>query len=220
MTKSKQYAELVSARRACRRCQDLTNPAAFEAGRFDSDHIGPWSLWQGNLNAVLMVVGQDCGDTGYFVRYQGRECPGNPTNKALVELAGMAGVRIGDPCAPEGRDVAFFTNSILCLKGSGGLQGAVREEWFSNCSEFLRRQIEIVRPSVVAGLGQRAYDSMMSAFSMEAGPFRAAVEEAEGRILPNGSRVFAVYHCGARIRNTHRPMQMQRDDWERIRRFI
>jgi uracil-DNA glycosylase len=220
MTKSEEYAGVVRTRKTCRRCRELTNPASIEGGRLDSDQIGPWTCWQGNLDAALMVVGQDWGDTAYFVRYQGREGPGNPTNKALVELTGIAGVQIGDPCAQEGRDVAFFTNAVLCLKGSGGLQGQVRDEWFSNCSEFLRRQIEIVGPRVVVALGLRAYGSIMGAFGIEAGPFRAAVEEPEGRILPNGSRLFAVYHCGARIRNTHRPMQMQRADWERVRRFI
>jgi DNA polymerase len=28
-------------------------------------HIGPWTQWQGNLNAELMIVGQDWGGTEY-----------------------------------------------------------------------------------------------------------------------------------------------------------
>jgi uracil-DNA glycosylase len=43
--------------------------------------------------------------------------------------------------------------------------------------------------------------------------------EREGRVLPNGTRVFAVYHCAARVRK-HRPMEKQREDWERIRGFV
>ena len=73
VTKAEPYAELVATRRTCHRCAGLTNPADLLEGRFDSAHVGPWSLWQGNLHAALMVVGQDWGDTAYFVRHEGRE---------------------------------------------------------------------------------------------------------------------------------------------------
>jgi hypothetical protein len=29
-----------------------------------------------------------------------------------------------------------------------------------------------------------------------------------------------VYHCGARIQNTHRPMAAQREDWKRLRPLL
>jgi hypothetical protein len=221
MTKLADYAQLVTARRACHLCTGLTNPADVEGGRFDSDQIGAWSLWQGSLDASVTVVGQDWGDTAYFIRHQGHEGPRNPTNLALVELVGIAGISIGDPDSATGRDVAFFTNAILCLKSSdGGLQGKVQPSWFDNCAEFLRRQIEIVRPAVVVGLGERAYRAILHGFQMRCGPFRSEVEAPKGRVLPTGSRAFAVYHCGARIRNTHRPMEAQRVDWKRLRLFL
>ena len=175
---------------------------------------------QGHLGASVMVVGQDWGDTTYFVQHEGREGPRNPTNLALVELLGIAGIAIGDPGSPVGRDIAFFTNAILCLKGSGGLKGTVQPSWFDNCAQFLRRQIEIVRPAVVVGLGERGYRTILRGFEMVCGPFRSEVESPSGRVLPTGSRAFAVYHCGARIRNTHRPIPAQRADWKRLRPFL
>jgi len=221
MSKPSDYSQLVTARKACHLCAGLTNPADVHEGRFDSDHIGAWSIWQGNLDASAMVVGQDWGDTSYFVRREGREGPRNPTNLALVELAGIAGLSIGEPGSTVGRDVTFFTNAILCLKSSeGGLQGKVQRVWFNNCARFLRRQIEIVRPTVVVGLGERAYQTILRGFDMTSGPFRSEVHNPRGTVLPTGSRAFAVYHCGARIRNTHRPMSAQRGDWKRIRPFL
>lgn len=219
MLKSQEYAELVVSRKACHQCPGLSNPADIQRARFDSDQVGAWSRWQGNLNAALMVVGQDWGDVAYFVRHKGQEGPRNPTNLALVELVGIAGVVIGDALSSVGRDVAFFTNAILCMK-DGGLQGKVNDAWFGHCAWFLRRQIEIVQPRVVVGLGQRAYKAIMGGFGVRCGAFRAEVEQAEGTVLANGTRVFAVYHCGARIQNTHRPMSMQREDWKRLRPFL
>jgi uracil-DNA glycosylase family 4 len=213
------YSELVTSRKACRRCSGLTNPSVCEGGRLDSDHIGPWSRWQGNLDAQLMIVGQDWGDTRYLLQNSGLEKPGNPTNRTLASLLGSIGIEIGPPGDAAGADVVFFTNAFLCLK-EGGLQGDVWPEWFANCSPYLRRQIEIISPKVVVGLGQRAYENVLRAFDFKPPPFRSAVEDERGTVLPTGARLFAAYHCGARIMNTHRPLSAQLRDWERIGRVL
>jgi hypothetical protein len=53
--------QLVNERKECHACSGLTNPEACGNSSFDSDHVGPMSLWQGNLDADLMIVGQDWG---------------------------------------------------------------------------------------------------------------------------------------------------------------
>jgi DNA polymerase len=217
--KSDSYAELVAERVACRRCAGLTNPCLVDDGAFDSPETGPWSRWQGNLDADLMVVGQDWGDDRYFRKHSGLEGPSNPTNDALRELIQLLGIDVGPPGDLRRGGVAFFTNAILCLK-VGGLQAAVDKSWFGSCSDFLRRQVEIVSPRVVVCLGQQAYWSLCDAFQLPRTPFRAAVESHKGVTLSNGSRAFARYHCGRRIQNTHRPLEVQREDWLRLREFL
>jgi len=219
MDKIEAYRQLVEKRKACSLCEGLCNPAVVEGGSYDSDQIGPWSLWQGNLDASLMIVGQDWGGTKYFDKNRGRDAPRNFTNLALIELLGIAGFSIRDIDSQEGQNILFFTNAILCLK-HGNLDAEVQKVWFNNCASFLRKQIEIVDPVVVVGLGEKAYRAILSGFNMKAGQFCAEVETEEGRMLPNGTRVFAVYHCVRRIQNTHRPMDVQRKDWMRIRPFV
>jgi DNA polymerase len=167
-----------------------------------------------------MVIGQDWGDTKYFIRNRGRETLRNPTNVTLVKLLDLLDLTVGAPGDTTGQDVVFFTNAVLCLKTEGGLQGKVQDAWFRNCAGYLRRQIEVVGPNVVVGLGQRAFRSILSSFGLRTRGFLAEVENAEGTLLPNGSRVFAVYHCGARIQNIHRSLDAQKKDWARIRRFL
>jgi len=221
MAQVEDYVNLVALRKSCRCCAGLTNPADVREGHFDSDEIGPWSRWQGNLAARLMVVGQDWGDTNYYIRHSGVEGPNNPTNTALANLLVSIEIAIGPPGAAIGQDVVFFTNAILCLK-SGGLQAPVQDVWFRNCALYLQKQIEIVQPSVVVGLGVRPFRSVLRSFGLPVprGPHRKVVEDPEGTLLPNGSRLFAVYHCGARIRNSLRDMDAQLNDWARIRRFL
>lgn len=204
------YLNLVRDRKKCRLCEPigLTNPAVCGDGLYDSDHIGPWSRWYGNPNAELMVVGQDWGDTEYFIKRRGMEDPKNPTNKVLVELLTLVGIDM---------DGVFLTNAILCLK-RGGLQAIVKEEWFRNCEVFLKSTIQLVEPRILVTLGKRAYVSVSNIFGLSAIPFNEAVSDPDGFALPNGStRFFPMYHCGRRILNTHRPLHKQKEDWLRIK---
>ncbi len=59
------YEELVRTRKACQLCEHLTNPAFIDCPA-DSDRIGPYSLWQGNLRTSLVVVGQDFADVDTY----------------------------------------------------------------------------------------------------------------------------------------------------------
>jgi uracil-DNA glycosylase len=222
MANNTAYDELVESRIRCRLCTGLVNPSVAVGGQFDSTHIGPWSRWQGNLRARLMVVGQDWGDVRCLVKNRGVEPPSNVTNTALVRLLESIGVEISPPGSEHGQDVAFFTNAVLCLKTEGGLQGKVEDIWFQNCSEFLRGQVEIVRPEVVVGLGARAYAALLSAFGFvpPASPYKRVVESKTPVVLPTGSSLFGVYHCGAQGQNRNRPMAQQLVDWERIHRAL
>jgi len=209
------YTELVARRKACRECAELTNPSAVDDGAFDSDHIGPWSRWQGNLSADLMVIGQDWGDTRYFRRFRGLDDDKNPTNRTLMKLLQGIGLVIGPPSSAGSNDLVFFTNAVLCLK-EGGLQGPVQAAWFQNCAPFLRRQVEIIAPRVVATLGEHAFRAVRQAFQLPPRSLASAVADTEGEILVGNTRLLAVYHCAARVLNWHRKLDVQIQDWARI----
>ena len=211
----KEYQQLVARRRACRACAGLENPAVVAGGAFDHQEIGPWSAWQGRLDAQVMVVGQDYSDVAYFERRSGVEDSSNPTNLNLVALFASIGIVICAPGTRQGRGEVFFTNAILCLK-RGGMQSKVRPEWFVECGKrFLRAQIELIRPKVVVGLGERAHNAVRSAFGLPPEPIRRAVTSPGDR-LPTGAFAIGVYHCGARVVNIARNLELQRTDWQRV----
>lgn len=210
-----EYRQLVSERKVCAACVGLRNPSSVDGGIFDSAEIGPWTNWQGKLDATLMVVGQDYSDVEYFRRQRGTEDPRNPTNINLIELLKSVGVDVGPPRRGVGRDEAFFTNAILCLK-TGGMQGKVDPAWFRECGQrFLRRQIDLVRPRVVVGLGERAHNAVLTAFGLPPQSIRSAVVDP-GIKLSATTTAIGVYHCGARVVNISRPLKQQIEDWKRI----
>jgi hypothetical protein len=50
------YNQLVQARKSCKQCTGLINPADEQ---FDGCEIGPWSRWLASRPADLILVGQD-----------------------------------------------------------------------------------------------------------------------------------------------------------------
>lgn len=224
MSKQDDYSKLVQKRKRCKLCQDgLVNPSQCCNGNHDREKIGPWSFWQGNLDARIMVVGQDWGDVKYFADHRGMANPSNPTNRTLVELLEVAGIQINPVGANNaGKERIFLTNAILCLK-SGGLQGPVKKPWFENCGkEFLLPLIRIVRPEVVVTLGVRAYKAIVSAIGgkLATGPFHDIVENPNGFEIGDGVRLFPRYHCGQRVLNRHRKIAQQHKDWKKIGRYL
>jgi len=211
------YLKLVEDRKACKACAGLTNPASCSGGKYDCEHVGPWSRWQGNLNAPVMVVGQDWADVKCFERQQGKSRSANPTNTALMALLRSIGIAIRGPEDDDGyAGEVFLTNAILCLK-QNGLQAEVQHEWFQNCgSRFLKPLIELIKPRAVVCLGQRAYRAVEQLYGVPRRAFRDAVMSSAVLSEESRTRLYAVYHCGKRIQNTHRSLQQQMEDWRRI----
>jgi uracil-DNA glycosylase len=162
-----------------------------------------------------MMVGQDYGDVAYLEANRGCEKLGNRTNSNLIQLLASIGITIRPPGDRSERSDIFFTNAILCLK-DGGMQAEVQDEWFTECGQrFLRAQSELVQPKVVVGLGERAHNSVRQVFGLPYEPIRSAVL-SPGMPLSIGALSIGVYHCGARIANMTRTLELQRQDWQRV----
>lgn len=233
--KPDRYAALVRARKAYdpQAAFGLANPSRVADGRYDAEEVGPWTRWAGDLDADLMVVGQDWGDEAYFVKNRGLDAPKNQTSAALGQLLTSVGRPLPTsptadaPLAPDANRSTgvFLTNALLWLK-RGGMQAPVADAWFGADSiTFLREQLAIVHPRVVVGLGARAYRAILAAYTLPAPAsiFRSVVEAPDGiRVpaAPGAPRLFGVYHCGARVQNTIRSLDEQRADWSRIRRAL
>jgi DNA polymerase len=194
----------------------LENPARVSDGRYDSNQIGPWTLWQGNLDAEIMIVGQDWGDVRYFTTNLGHEAARNPTNEMLVKLLTSIGIAIAPPSPQNnGGGVLFLTNAILCLK-QNGLQAPVQPEWFQNCGRhFLKPTIDLVQPKILITLGESAYRMIRDLYGLPKMTFRDAV--AKSFRISEKMKYFPMYHCGQRILHTHRHLEQQLRDWARVK---
>jgi uracil-DNA glycosylase len=178
VSKRSAYADLVHARRACRLCPGLANPSVVADGQFDSDEIGPYARWQGNLDSGVVVVAQDFAEAGTFQALVGWPGEHVETNLALVNLLAEAGLAASPPKRGQADDALFFTNAALCLK-AGRMSSRVPARYFLNCGEaFLRPTIELVALAAVVTLGAGALRSVEAAFAINAEPLIARVERS------------------------------------------
>lgn len=215
------YRKLVIERKQCRACQSLTNPSDPALQRYDGAEIGPWTRWQRDLNAQVLVVGQDWGGSIAYLNQQGVDVD-SPTNRALSELLGTRGYVIQPPhtgpTLPRQDNAVFLTNSVLCIK-QGADSGALRRAWVRNCGgAFLRRQIELIEPHAVVSLGYEAYRAVMWAFGeVPLQTMEAAVATTPRLAMSGGRGLLLVpnFHCG-RLGLGIRPMAQQEADWSRV----
>jgi DNA polymerase len=220
MSKRAAYTRLVEARKACDACAQLENPARIENGDLDSEEIGPYSRWLGDLGAALLIVAQDFADVASFRKYGGQPGARVPTNLALVQLLEAAGIGVSTPPDTMAKSGVFLTNAVLCMK-SGGMQAGISPACFRQCGErFLNPMIRLVQPRVVVGLGVRAWRSILASFQVPGRvSFRDAVVSRVVHEVAGGIKVAAAYHPSPSVRNTHRPLRAQLEDWRWIGTF-
>jgi uracil-DNA glycosylase len=233
-SKRERYAKLVNDRRNCKQCSDVVNQSACAEGEYDkAAHIGPWSDWQGNLDADTMIIGQEWGGSDNYKGQFGRDRDRDPTNLNLVTLTANIGVTLPPPSAMQGtteNGVFFLTNGVLCLRKGAATSGTDKQKkpkdnapsktTFSNCARtFLRPLIELVEPRLVLVLGVLAWNGLMEAFSL---PPATRLKDAfqRGHLPLNKSTIaFPLFHCGSKL-HLNRLLHLQIDDWKKMKAIM
>jgi DNA polymerase len=111
----------------------------------------------------------------------------------------------------------FITNSVLCSprKPSGANDKPTRTE-IRNCSAFLRRQIELLNPPVIATLGAVALDALRLI-----APHDFTLKEHAAQTLDwHGRRLVPLYHPSPQVIITVRPLEQQLRDFAALRRMF
>lgn len=111
----------------------------------------------------------------------------------------------------------FITNAVLCnpRRASGANRPPTKTE-VANCSDFLRRQIELIDPRVIVTLGAVSLEALRRIEYHE-----LFLRGAAGRIYEwNGRLLVPVYHPSPQVLASHRREQAQLRDYEAIARAL
>jgi len=210
----------------------LVNPSQVNNGLYDSAEIGPWTVWQGSLEAKVMIIGKDFGPVWYFRDNKGGDADDNRTNDTVIKDVRSLGIPIRHPSEKVRCDLLFFTNSVLCLpenitSDAKSMSFEISDDWVKTCAkEFLRDLIEIVAPQVIVTLGKEAFKSVAYAYDRHrAWGIRPGADfnltkivdkkpcTVDGNLL-----VFPTFHPS--YRHITRPAPKNSKDWAAIKEYL
>ncbi|CAN5330281.1 MAG: uracil-DNA glycosylase [Pyrinomonadaceae bacterium] len=195
MLKLEQFKVLAAEAAACERCPAMQGRAAV------------LSELNGNLAARVMFVGEAPGRQG-----------GDRTRVPFSgDQSGRNFERYLSSIKLSRADI-FITNSALCNPRHAAT-GANRKPTaieVANCSDFLRRQIELIEPPVVVTLGAVALAALRSVQNHE-----FSLKEMAGRVLRwHGRLLVPLYHPSPQVLASHRREAAQLADYQAVARAL
>jgi uracil-DNA glycosylase len=217
--KDQLYLELVNQRKSFRfNDKEIFNPSEIENGIFDYNHLNPWAEWHGDLNAEILLIGQDFGDKEYFIKNKGRDDINNKTNKRLIELFSEAGINIGTIEKPNKNVKLYFTNAVLGMK-LGGMAAKIKKAWYRETAElFIKPLINIIQPKIIISMGSAAYETLAKIYNLPKNPLKETIKENPYR-LPNDILLFAFYHCSD-LGIANKKIELQKEDWAIMKEYF
>lgn len=185
--------QLVRARQAARHPKHWAL-SEISSGFYDCDFVSPRTKSACNLDADLMIVGQDWVSEPFLrarsevLQRLGHD-PRLPTNKNLQRLLReQFGMAFAD---------TYATNVFTFVK-AGDMSAPVPMPDLADCARrFLLPQIEIVRPRMAICLGQATFNSVRRALRVPPLSLNEAGQPS-GHTTYFGSEIYGSPHLGAR----------------------
>ena len=238
MDKRLEFINLVRDVSACHVCKNMfTKPHCADSEYLVNDnhglntdmpYVNLWNLWHGNLDADIMVIGQDFGqweNVTEFLEKQKSKSYTNPTDTALRDLFKSSfDIDVDDENAS-----LFFTNMANCYR-KHQTTGSMHPGWLPICAyKYMARLIRIIQPKIIIVLGKAAFDAVfcLDGLSVECTNKKSNVNDTladvtkydyQLKIDDNIVRVFPVYHPGANSKR-NRTTEQQIQDWKKISKY-
>lgn len=192
--KREAFATLAAEAAACRLCPAMSERAAVLSER------------NGSPLARVMFIGEAPGRQGgdrTRVPFSGDQ-----SGRNLARF--LASIKLT-------REQLFITNAVLCnpRKESGANRKPASIE-LSNCSAFLRRQLETINPRVVVTLGAVSLAALRGIEYHD-----LSLKEAAGQVHVWWGRLLVpVYHPSPQVLASHRREEAQLRDYQAIARAL
>ncbi|HEV2707991.1 MAG TPA: uracil-DNA glycosylase [Pyrinomonadaceae bacterium] len=192
--KREAFAALVAEAAACRLCPAMCGRTAVLSER------------NGLLTARVMVIGEAPGRQG-----------GDSTRVPFSgDQSGRNFARyIASIALP--REKLFITNAALCNpRTESGANRKPTTKELANCAGFLRRQLELLDPSVVVTLGAVSLSALRGVE-----PHQLTLKENAGQVHRwNGRLLVPLYHPSPQVLASHRREDAQLRDYRALARAL
>ena len=188
------FSELCDAAQACRICPNL------------ADKTAVLSELNGNLNPKVLFIGEAPGRAG--ADRTRRPFYGDKSGDNFQKLLDSIALR---------RDDIFITSAVMCSPRSDtdANRKPTRSE-IKNCSAYLKRVLELIRPEVIATLGSVALEALSLIAYHE---FK--LKTHAGQIQNwNGRSLLPLYHPSPQVIASQRGLDIQLEHFQTLRKLI
>ncbi len=181
------FKNLIAEAAGCNRCSSMCERTAV------------LSELNGSVSARIMFVGEAPGRKGAD---QTRvPFSGDQSGKNFDRF--LASINLG-------REQIFITSAALCNpRAESGANRKPTKSELTNCSDFLRRTIELVNPAVLVTLGSVALEAIkvIEAHDLSLKQSAATISKWNGRLL------VPIYHPSPQVLASHRREEQQLRDY-------
>lgn len=187
----REFITKLARKRKAHRTSSYANISDFQQGIYDlKDNVTPWTNGAGNLNAELMIVGQDWASAEWLSNPVNKvyasigRNPNLETNKNLDRYLRLFGFNFED---------VYATNAFVFIKYGKMSARIPAEDFLQSIKDYLIPQIEIIQPKMVVCLGAQTLNGLRKALGYR------SIKVAEGHlnsISYKGIEIYGVYHTG------------------------
>lgn len=188
------FADLVADAARCTRCPAMCGRSAVLSER------------NGSTDARVMFIGEAPGRKG--------------ADRTRVPFSGdQSGVNFDRFLNSIGlaRKQIFITSAALCNpRSDSGANRRPSQKEIANCSDFLRRTIDLVDPRVIVTLGSVALEALKRIQNHQ-----LSLKESAAKIHSWGNRVLVpIYHPSPQVLASHRREAEQLQDYKVVARAV
>ena len=188
------FRNLCAAARSCRVCPNL------------ADKTAVLSDLNGSINPKVLFIAEAPGRQG--ADRTRRPFYGDKSGENFQRLLDSIDLT---------REEIFITNAVMCSpRTATDANRKPTKAEINNCSSFLRRQIELIQPRVIATLGSVALEALK------------AIEYHEFKLKPDAARILdwygvklvPLYHPSPQVIASHRRMDQQLEDFRALQSLL
>lgn len=194
LSKPEQFKLLCTEAQACRICPDL------------ADKVAVLSEMNGSLEPKVLFIGEAPGRAG--ADRTRRPFYGDKSGDNFQRLLDSIGLK---------REKIFITSAVMCSPRSAtdANRKPTRSE-IKNCSAYLKRVLELIRPTVIATLGSVALEALSLIAYHE---FK--LKTHAGRVLDwNGAKLVPLYHPSPQVIAAQRGPLLQLEHFQTVGTLI
>lgn len=226
--KKELFDELLVELGKCEKCLNLKKKTGkdcsliniYKDNEFCKNIPSIWTDWINRLDSKIMIIGQDWGPFNDMKKLNELYCkqPTKDNWTNLIEQEKSATKRQLEYYIKESSnskhslDEIFITNAIICARQGDNYRGDNIDlnKSTHNCSNYLMKQIEIVKPKIVLTLGYYPILSLSKIYGFEIGNNLKETIKNYPEIKINNYIVIPLYHPVAQIKKREQLEQYKR----------